>query len=306
MTLPTQVVARGARADELIQQLGKPEAVAAAVAAPPTDAPAAPPSETAPDAQAAPAPASSAPVDPAQAYQVLEQRFRVLQGKYNAEVPALHRKVQSLETENARLQELAAAPPEPQAGEPRVSEAIATLEETFGPELSGPLQQLLSQLSARVERVESRTQAAPSAPAGPDPRHAALATAIRTLDPAVDFETVETDPDFITWLQDYPEYSARTKHELLLEAYGRGDYPRAARFYVDYAQSRRANPVDLSAHTRPDLNPARPPQDVAKPIWTRERVQQLYRDNAAGRLSEAQFKALEQELFEAQKQGQLR
>jgi hypothetical protein len=124
MALPAAVQKQVAQADDLIKKLGLDKA-AEAKDQPPPAAPSAPVTAPAPAAQtpaqaatpdAAPA-AEPPPPPPPPPAEDWEHKYRVLQGKYNSEVPRLSGQVSSLQAQldelTAKMEDMRKAAPPP-------------------------------------------------------------------------------------------------------------------------------------------------------------------------------------------------
>jgi hypothetical protein len=172
-----------------------------------------------------------------------EQKYRVLQGKYNKEVPLLHRQLVDMQgqltaTQNI-LATMQAAPATPAAGSPADNgddKMIETLRETY-PEIHDAvermtdkrvktaLNELKPQLESRVSRVEHD-----SAERGKQDFYERLDADYP------EWEKVNTHPTFVAWLQRVDELSGRTRQALILEAFNAKDVRRCSLFFRNFVK----------------------------------------------------------------------
>lgn len=245
---------------------GKPTNPSPAAAPPSAPAPAPAPAAAAP--QAAPAPA------PAPAGDDWEQRYKVLQGKYNAEVPRLQKQVndQTLQLNdlNGRLLQMqsliASLGPNPQQPPqtPAAPRKMVKDEEVkeFGADLTDfmrrvALETVLPEVDARVSKVvqpvAQRAEGAAKAASAAQQR-AAQSDEQKVLDllarEVPDWETMDSDEGFLAWLDQVDPFSNEKRGDLLNRAYAAHDGPRVVRFFKSYLTEHAA--------VQPPIDPAQP------------------------------------------------
>jgi hypothetical protein len=230
---------------------------------PPTAAGAAQPQViTQPPQPQTPAP----PEDPAS-----EQRFRVLQGKYNAEVPRLHQEKKTLEQQNQALQNqlqatqalLAGLAQPPVTNQPPSNQSLVTEKEVkeFGGDLIDvmrrvareevvprvrtleeqfrPTQQTVQQIAPMVQQTVENSQRTAAELA-----HERMCNG---LDAAVQdghgnsiWESINQSPDFQAWLDQVDPYSGAKRGAMLVQAYESHDLPRVATFFTGFMKEHAA------------------------------------------------------------------
>lgn len=321
MGLPRVVIEANERADALMAQRaaqnGTPQAAAPAAAtqaAP--EVPAAPVAQSTagePAPAQAPAPTASPAQTPA-FESTWEQRFKVLDGKYKAEVPRLHNEIKDLKATVSNLQsELAAAK---QAPAPRV-EFTAEEREQFGDELLNVV--------ARVAAAQ-----APAAPAAAQVDLSPVTERMQKIEKFV-AETAEdaffrelgkkvphwsdqnTDAGFVKWLTEVDPLTGRVRQDLFNEAYDELNVARIAAFFTAYPYQSNvartgAEVPSLESQVAPDVSRSNPPTPPGKKVWTRAEIQQHYeqvRRAGMGQDMEA-LARIEQDIFAAQKEGRVR
>lgn len=272
--LPASVKKQIAKADKLAAEYaraaaGEPPAeeappAAAAPAQTPEPAPsAAPPAAEAPPAapEAQSPPSTPPPPTPIQREEVSwEQRYKVLQGKYNAEVPRLTGQIRDLTTmvktlqdSQATMQGLLASLGQRQGSapaddgtsrSPAGNRRLVKDEEitTFGADLhdfvartarDAVAQDLEAKVAPVVKRVDAvantATQAAQKA------AQADEALVVETLTRMVpNWKQLNEDDSFNDWLDGEDPYNGALRRDMLNQAFKRHDAPRVVAFFTGY------------------------------------------------------------------------
>jgi hypothetical protein len=242
--------------------------------------------------------------------------YRVLQGKYNHEVPRLtdenkklKGELQTLKTQVEELsQRMTAQPPTPAPAAVRPEEL-----EQYGPEFIG-----------LVERVaRSVVPTAPAAAQKVDPNlEDRLARAEETSQAALrrqffndltaavpQWETLNTDTGFLKWLDQVDEGSGATRQSLFDDAAARFDVKRVAFFFKSYGGN-----VGVASNGAPPANEqvtpvtmrGQPDVPSTKRIWNRGEIQAFFRNVREGRISPEDAARVEQDIFAAQSEGRVR
>lgn len=271
--LPKAVQEQVKRANQLADDLknaGKP-APANEPEAPKPDEPGAPPSTAQqpqggdPESSAsAPAPAdppSGAPADPVD----WEHKFKVLQGKYNAEVPRLTKQakeqgeqLQDLRQQLTNTQSLLASlnenkpPPQPQAGSPPATPTQRLVKDDeireFGSDLydfvkraameavSPKLAELTKPFEERLSKTEQSTQHVVKTA-----EQAELDKMYGLLDAKVpNWVEINEQPEFLQWLAETDPYTGAQRGQLLAQAHERRDGPRVLAFFQGFLNENAA------------------------------------------------------------------
>lgn len=361
--LPKAVRAQIAKANALAKEFQE------AQNAPPVDpnAPPADPNAPAPAAAPAasgepvtpPADPNAQPATPAQAappQEGYEQKYKVLQGKYNAEVPRLQNQVREL-TERQRshdsemnlMRNLLASlnaqretAPAPAQATPPARDKLVKDEEVreFGADLIDVMRRvvreehasLLPEIDRRVapvtQRVEQVAQAAQQV--GARVARSDQQSVLAQLESAVpNWEELNGDEDFLEWLDQVDPYSGHKRGAMLQQAYKAHDGPRVVAFFSGYLKEHAvvtppAVPATPAVPAQPAQGQKRLEQLVApgtpktgatstqdgsgKRVWSRAEIGSFYSDVQAGRFkgTAEQRKALEADIFAAQREGRIR
>lgn len=264
--LPKQVQRQIDAANKIAAQVygGQlPEGEAPQGGTPPADGQA-PAGSAAPDAGAPPdggAPQGAAP--PANEW---EQRYRVLQGKYNAEVPRLQRRVNETDelvrdmrqqltaTQNllASLSQRQGTPPA-EAAAPAAPASLIKDDEVkeFGADLIDVMRRvareeqssLLPEIDRRVAPVAQRADQAAQVAQHATQRVARndQQTVLELLtDKVPNWQQLNSDPEFLNWLDQTDPFSGQERGAMLQQAYQAHDGPRVVAFFSGFQKEHAA------------------------------------------------------------------
>lgn len=233
-------------------------------------------------------------------------RFDVLQGKYNAEVPALRKEIATLKDQLS-----AADKQQPASAVQRAQEAMSDLTEAeieeYGPDLvnlikrvagsaaapgnNGDLQEIKSELGQL--REEKRQDA-----------EARFWTDLETQVPK--FRAVNADPAFHQWLAEIDPLSGQPRQQLLVGAQQALDAYRVAAVFKSFAAvapkaSQEPIPGEL---VQPRQARSAAPEPQQGKVWSRAEISEFYRNKAS--YPKDQAAAIETDIFAAQAQGRIR
>jgi hypothetical protein len=263
-----------------------------------------------PAAEKPPVEQPAAPTPPSD---TAEQRYKVLQGKYNAEVPRLNHQVSeqneiirdlrqrqnNLEALIASMNTVKAPAAEKVVAKPAVSpEEI----EQFGPDLINLIERVsrgavLPEVATRLKPVEDRfaqvEQNTSNLQMGV--ARSAREKLIQALTGAVpSWEQQNKDPIFLGWLDQVDPYSGVRRGELLTRAFNANDTNRVIAFFTGFLNENAAvtsdpsksAPVeqpeaqrtldDLVAPGTPKTGSAGAQNESGKRVWTQKDIQSLY------------------------------
>lgn len=303
-----------------------------------------PPDQGAPVAHAAPPqdpPQGEVPANPpTPASDGWEQKYKVLQGKYNAEVPRLQRTVNeqsgrmeqmtqqlvSLQAMIAAMQQRQAAPavaPQPLVKPEEIKEfgpdlhdfIRRTAQEVVQPTLEQSLRPVREQVKAAADAAESAAQA--------EARNKRAEVFALLNKEVPDWQSQDKDPGFLEWLDETDPYSGQQRGYLLKAAMSQNDAPRVVLFFKTYRNENAAlnpqvpappkaeAPVKLEQMVAPGTPRAAGAgaQDVGgKRIWTTKEINAFYRDCADGKFikNKPRRDEIEREIFSAQAEGRIR
>ncbi|RLG69035.1 hypothetical protein DRN93_01205 [archaeon] len=256
-----------------------------------------------------------------------EHKYRVLQGKYNAEVPRLHDEVKSLKQDNdflkgklellerLMMENAKQEPTQPQTPtetqEPEPPEVVQ-LREDF-PDIYKGVVKLVERLVAKQTQIEEKLSSTEENLAQTQAKlfYSALSRQVP------DWEALNTSPDFINWLQAREPYTGMSRHELLLQAFQSGDADRVATFFLDYKREMGLDSVETPA--QPQEKP-RQPRNIVPPqgrtsgassgrrsskYYRQSEIEEFYRKLALGKIPQQEAKQREAEYIKAMQEGRV-
>jgi hypothetical protein len=273
-----------------------------------------------------------------------EHKYRVLQGKYNKEVPRLQEDLRNTRSENAdlrqRLNNLEATLSTIQAvKEDELKKAsLPTItddeREQFGEdlidlisrvskrELLPEVEKQLKTVDGRMKQVDEKVAQTTDSVAESQRRET-----IKALAAAVpNWEQQNEDPNFLEWLgQSEPSVGVQ-RGRLLTDAFRSNDADRVIWFFKSFhsenaAATTEATPEQQAQEQQPKLDdyvaPGTPktgtasaPNEGGKRVWTRADIQRLYAEKnefvKKGKKVPERLEKLERDLFKAQTEGRLR
>lgn len=274
-----------------------------------------------------------------------DHKYKVLKGKYDKEVPRLHRQLRDAQHANQQMMDRInkleqqiqekAKPKEPPA-------PALTQEEidTFGPDLIDIIRRVAKQetgvvLDETLRPVKDSVKQVQETVATEKQNMAKSAREklIDALDQKVpEWKKLNTDDDFLNWLDEEDPYAGRVRAELLTEAYENNDAPRVIKFFTGFQKENAVvtptdepsdetpeetespeQPLDeLVAPGTPKTGSAGAQKESGKKMWTNAEIQQFYayknefiKKNPEKDLPE-QVIAVEKDIFAAQSEGRLK
>lgn len=300
--VPRAVLEAEERANRLQEELinGKQQA---ATETPPAGDPK--PTDETPPASTPPANSDGSPPSTPAPGDDWEHRFKVLQGKYNSEVPRfaeqvkeLTKRLDGLEQENAQLK---AKPPEPLVSQQEVDEygeGLIDVARRIAREELAAKQAEIDALKRQITDIGEATTKTVSN------------DFFRSLTALVpDWEALNTDSNFIKWLEEVDELTGQTKQVLLSQAEQTRDATRVAKFFTSFkkaSQSWAANANhSLESQVAPATNKS-PDTPPSKKVWTRGEINEFYNRLRKGQVSDTEAIAIEADITAASIEGRIR
>lgn len=272
--LPQSVRAQVARADALIAGL---QPGAPAPAAPAAPAPQNTPNPVDPTAVAAPP--AAAPLTLEQTVADWEHKYKVLQGKYNAEVPRMQNQIreseqllrdmrQQLTNTQTMLASLGNGQPAQNVAPPAQPAQRRVKDEeikAFGPDLFDFIKRAsleavepeLARVARPIEQRLSKTEQAATTAANTVNASAVERLYALLVEQVPDWEQLNEDrsPDgFLAWLGQRDPYAGVPREQLLAQAYEAHDGPRVVAFFKGFKNENAlvtGQPVTAPAETAP-------------------------------------------------------
>jgi hypothetical protein len=131
-----------------------------------------------------------------------------------------------------------------------------------------------------------------------------------------DYEQVNANAQFHQWLLTPDPMTGILRQTYLVDAQRSGDVERVATIFNSWkslsgtqgqAKPRIDARAELERQQAPSRNLTSTPTDKSGRIWDPKEISDLYQDKTRGKYAgrEAEFKALEQDIFKAQQEGRI-
>ena len=253
-----------------------------------------------------------------------KRRFETLTGKYNAEVPRLHQQLKEQRSEMEQLRdEVEQVKAKPQTPEPPKDKLVTSNdEETFGTDLIDVMRRVtreeLDVMTAKIVQLEQKLLKVAELPKQVEQvvqnqvntQEQQFWASVKDLVP--DWNEVDTDPRWIEWLNETPEYALVTYRELAQDAINAGNASKVSQLVKAWKQSagilgekpqsnakqeleRQVAPAKSSASTAP----------TAKKNWTGDEYQRAFDPRLSAEMSETEIDALQAEAELAYQEGRI-
>jgi hypothetical protein len=315
MNIPRAVREQADRAEAAHQALLGNTAPAAAPQAPEPTPPVETPTEPAePVAPAQPVVAETQPVQPAA--DKWELKYRVLEGKYRAEVPRLQGENSDLKSENARLTEQLRVAQQRSAGDSSLDEDDAVTPDsvvsTYGEDFAKAVDAIAESKTKKLqEQLEGLTQ---------DTVNRRRQDFFRDLTAYVpQWTEIDKDAAFTAFLDEFDTLTGRTRREFFNEADRANDAARVASFFSSFARGQATALAPVRAPVVPSVEHLISPDSTAsseappgKKLWTRPEVARFYAESRAqggdkqfGRYTRAEFERIDADINAAIAEGRL-
>jgi adenylate kinase family enzyme len=320
MALPKAVEAAEAKAEELIQAMYRQEAPAAEQEQP-SESPAESSAEIETEEQGAEAQGIEVPESVHQqsvssdeeatdidqpADDPWENKYKVLAGKYSAEVPALaaerrelRHKLQQLEKE---LDSIKNAPsPERLVKDEEIAEYGENLVDLIRRAAREEVQSKdkeIEFLKSKLEAFEHQSQ-----------KNHVVDFYSRLGQLVPDWVAVNENKSFHKWLAQRDELTGLERQEMLVQAEAEKSPERVAAFFNAFKKQTQNAMAQANSRLEAQVSPAAEVSDGPPPgkrVWTREAITNFYRQVRLGQMSDSEALAIEKEIQTASLEGRVR
>lgn len=237
-----------------------------------------------------------------------EHRFKVLSGKYSAEVPRLAADNRELKTQlkvlESQLEDLKSGKTagkqsyvKPEEVEEYGENLIDLIRRAAREEVAAKEAEIET-LKAKIDAFDSRTS------------KVVEVDFFEQLGKEVpDWIAINDDKNFHKWLDGYDELTGLRRQEMLSQAEADKDSRRVANFFKAYKKAGQtwaaAASRKLESQVVPETNQSVKPQP-GKKIWTRQEIGNFYGAMRRGEVSDKDAVAIEAEIHAAQIEGRVR
>lgn len=270
----------------------------------------------------APEPAPAPEAQPQQAPQPdpWEQRYKVLKGKYDAEVPELRQQLRqamtSIEALTTQVQQLSSKPPEPE--KPTEVELTADERTAFGDDLIQVTRKIAQAEAARAAREVrdqlSKTEATMESVSKTADEVAYERFLSKVSQAVPDWQAVNQRQDWLEWLGQYDPLLGSQRQAVLDAATKSRDASRVAAVFDAFkatlpATTEQATPPaqTVETHVAPRSTTATPTQpSQAKRVYSEADIASLFRANRQGEFTREQWATISAEIDAAVAEGRVR
>lgn len=235
-----------------------------------------------------------------------ENRYKILSGKYSAEVPQmaaerreLRHKLQQLEKE---LEILKNAPkPERLVKDEEIAEygePLVDLMRRAAREEVAAKDAQISELVARLESFEHQNQ-----------KHTVVDFYTRLGQLVPDWVAVNENKSFHKWLAERDDLTGLERQEMLTQAEAEKSPERVSAFFNAFKKQTQSAVAQASQRLETQVAPSAMSSDGPPPgkrIWTRSQIADFYGQVRRGELSEEKAVAIESEIQSASLEGRVR
>ena len=234
----------------------------------------------------------------------LEHRYKVLQGKYNSEVPRLSAENKELKSRLAeieqKLNELQNAPQplvSPQEIE-EYGEGLIDVARRIAREELASKDSEIQALKAKLNSLEETTTKVVK-----DDFFSALGNKVS------DWMTINNDANFHKWLDEIDDLTGTRRQDLLFAAEQERDADRVAKFFLAFKKTSQKQVASANAALESQVAPSSvqtPNTPPAKKVWTRGEIAQFYERMRRGEVDDKEAVAIESDIQAASIEGRIR
>lgn len=234
-----------------------------------------------------------------------EHRFKVLQGKYNSEVPRLSQENKELKASLKSLQdqmdELKAKPAEPLVKQEEIDEYGEGLIDVA----RRIAQEELAKKDAKIKRLEDKLDALEGTTTKTVEKDFYSTLSARVPE----WEKINADKSFHKWLDEIDELTGFRRQDLLSQAEQARDAERVIKFFKAFEKTSKKQVADTNLALESQVSPTAnrtTNAPAAKKIWTRQEISEFYRRVRAGQVSDKDVVAIEADIHAATIENRIR
>jgi len=234
-----------------------------------------------------------------------EHRFKVLQGKYNSEVPRLSQENKELKATLKSLQEqvdeLKTQPAEPLVKQEEIDEYGEGLIDVA----RRIAQEELAKKDAKIKRLEDKLDALEGTTTKTVEKDFYSTLSARVPE----WEKINADKSFHKWLDEVDELAGYRRQDLLSQAEQARDADRVIKFFKAFEKTSKKQVADTNLALESQVSPTAnrtPNAPAAKKIWTRAEISEFYRRVRAGQVSDKDVVTIEADIHAATIENRIR
>jgi uncharacterized phage infection (PIP) family protein YhgE len=237
-----------------------------------------------------------------------EHKFKVIEGKYKAEVPRLAAQVKEL---SQRLESLSAENDELKSRAQTPAKSLISQEdhEKYGDDLIDVIRRAAKEESAAKEAEITALKRQLESITSTTAKQTEIGFYDRLSQLVPNWVAINDDSEFHQWLDEYDELTGKRRQDLLSEAEASKDADRVARFFSKWdgqkTQSKATTQMALASQVAPDSSRViKAP--TGKRYFTRNEISNFYAKARRGEISQRDLVAMETEIHAASIEGRVR
>ncbi len=236
-----------------------------------------------------------------------EHKYKVLKGKYDKEVPRLHKRLKRLERERVELLsriellEKALLAQQEKTSKEETSTMEVDDEDLLKFKEDYPdIYKAITKLLEKKVRQDFENKVNELSNKMTQQQFEAQLTAL-----VPEWRELNTDPDFLDWLQEVEPATGYTRHQLMLFSYQNGDVNGVAKWFKRFlAENNGGNPVmEKSIPAKKNVSPPHRKtssmREGSKKLFTESEINEFYRKKALGKIPPDRANQIEQEIIQA-------
>ena len=243
-------------------------------------------------------------------------KFKVLQGKYNAEVPRLHQEIRDMTSQMTTLQAQLDTTPAPVVKDLEATDLNIEDYAEYGAEFE-TLAKMVKTLTSQVETLNTENTSLKQSVDNVEVTQSNTVSDSfwRSLEEAVpDWETINSNPDFVQWLQEVDVVSGTTRQTHLNDASETLNARKTISIFklfndsvAEESNNNNQRNTNIARQAQPDSVDTPGPVSQTKRLYTRKEIKEFYKDVSNGKWKghEQEQAKVEADIFAAPQEGRI-
>jgi hypothetical protein len=240
-----------------------------------------------------------------------EHRYKVLTGKYSAEVPRLAEEIRELKAELAAMREVKTPEPAELTLKSMTPEAVV---EQFGEDFAAAVGAIAERIAAQQGnkvREEFAPQVEQVRKSTAQTQRADFMRELSSLVP--DWREIDVDAGFTAFLDEVDPLSGRSRREYFNEADASNNANRISRFFTSFKATKAPAPkptpsVESRISLESQISPSSSQKSESIPgkrFWTQADIRKFYQDMRRGLVGLDEGKRIESDILAAAREGRM-
>lgn len=235
-----------------------------------------------------------------------EHRFKVLQGKYNSEVPRLSSENKELKATLKSVQEQLDELKVAKSAEPLVKQEEI---DEYGEGLIDVARRIAQEELAKKDAAIKKLEAKLDALEGMTTKTVEKDFFSSLKDKVDDWEKINAEKSFHKWLDESDELTGMRRQDLLSQAEQARDADRVAKFFKAFKKTSTKQVADSTQALETQVAPSNTkasPTPPSKKLWMRSEIAEFYRRVRSGQVADKDVVAIEADIHAASIEGRVR